>query len=91
MNKFLYIGIAALFLMGVGGFLIKQYGNSEHKRGKAECVAEQNAGVVVEGKKRNELEKELRALDDPELVARYCRWVRGISYSECVRTYRFIP
>jgi cell division protein FtsB len=76
--------------MGLGGFLIKQYGASEYKRGKADAVAQQNAAVVQQGKKQNEIEYELRTLDDDDLIRRYCRWVYDMPYDECIRSYRFV-
>ena len=90
MNKYLVIGIAALVLTALGGFLIKQYGYSEYRRGKAEAAAKSNEAVVKDNMKRNGIEYELRTLDNVKLVSRYCRWVRDIPYDECVRTYNFI-
>jgi len=90
MNKYLITGIAALILMGLGGFLISKYGEAEYKRGKAEERANQSAAVIEEGNNQNEIEYELRSLDNVELINRYCRWVYDLPHSECVKTYNLV-
>lgn len=82
--------LAALILIGLGGFLIKQYGAAEYKRGKTEAVAENNAAVIEQGKKGNQIAYELRTLDNDKLIRRYCRWVYDIPYGECVSSYNFV-
>lgn len=90
MNKYAIKGIAALILMGLGGFLLTRYGDAEYKRGKAEALAEYNASAIDKGNNQNEIEYELRSLDNVDLIARYCRWVHDMPYSECVKAYNFI-
>lgn len=91
MNKGLIALIAATVLIGLGGVLLKAYGNSEYKRGFADAQLK-IAAVNEESRKQYEQKKvEIRNLDDLKLIARYCRWVHDIPYSECLRTVKPVP
>lgn len=83
--------IAATVIIGLGGVLLKAYGNSEYKRGYADAQLKVEV-VKEEAKKRYEQKKvEIRNLDDLKLIYRYCRWVYDLPYTECLRTIKPVP
>jgi len=82
--------VAVAVLIALGSVLIKSYGSSEYRRGKADAVASVNAEVVKEGKKHEKKKLEIRNLSNDDLVRRYCKWVYDVPYAECLRTVRIV-
>lgn len=90
MNKYLIIGIAALVLIALGGFLIWQFGEAKEDVGKKTEQAIVNKENVKKVKRYEKRKQENRTIADDELVKRYCRWVYGTTYDECVSSYKFV-
>ncbi len=88
MNKFFLLALLAGVLTGLGFFLIKSYGKSEYDRGYISAIAKVNEAAIVKAKRMQENEIKIRQLDNAELVRRYCHWVYGATYDDCVRTVK---
>lgn len=79
--------VAAVVTLALGVY------KAGEKSAQLKCAKEQiahNAAVTDEVKKYESTKAKIRSLDDDELIRRYCHWVYDISYSECVRTYKFV-
>jgi hypothetical protein len=77
-------------LLGLGGYLIYSFGDAKLNEGTTTERAETSAQAVKEIKKYEKRKQENRQLDDMRLVMRYCRWVYGTSYDQCVSSYKFV-
>ena len=84
MNK--YIAIAVAVVLSIVVLTIWLYGNSREAEGVAAQEAKTATAVIDKVKKHEKNKQELIHLNDDELVRRYCKWVYGVSYDECVRT-----
>lgn len=90
MNRVFLLIITAGVLIGLGFFLIKSYGKSEYERGYVSAIAKVNQAAIKSAKRMRDNEIKIRQLDNDDLVRRYCHWVYGTTYDECVRTYKFV-
>lgn len=90
MNKYLILILVAAVLMGLGGFLINRFGAAKLKEGTSTERAENNAEVVQELKKYEKQKQKNYGDDDTKRAKRYCRWVYGSSYNNCVSNYKFV-
>ena len=77
-----FLPVVVLLLIGllVFGYGIKQY-NAGYKAAENEYRIERLEGEDA----RSKLEKEVITLSKPDLVKRYCHWLRDADYSECVQ------
>lgn len=76
--------------LAVLGFIATVY-NAGVRSGKDSCKLNVVTKVIEQVKKHEEKKKELLHLDDDALIRRYCHWVYGIPYADCVRTVKPIP
>lgn len=88
MKTWLIAIIAAGVLIALGGFLIKSYGDAKYNAGAASVKVEASIRIVQIRESREEKKREIRKLNDDDLVRRYCQFVYGGTYDECVRTVR---
>lgn len=67
LSKFYIPVLAAVCLIALGGFLIKQYGVSQQKIGKAQCLVDiataNDETIAIDGKAKDETEKKANAMD----------------------------
>ena len=76
MNR-LYIGLAVASLLASVGIGL-------YFKGKADCRVEIVTETVIEYEEREDVEQEVIRLSKPELVKRYCKWVRD-GQAECLQ------
>jgi hypothetical protein len=76
-----FIGSVIVGLVVLGTFVyIKNLGRAEVEREILEEVVRKENAIT-------ELEKEVIRLERPDLVTRYCKWLRDASQAECVQTH----
>jgi len=88
LSKYLTVGLSALILFGLCGFLIKTYGRSEYDRGYVTALASINEATVQKTRQNAKNTQVILKLNDNDLVRRYCSFVYGVTYDECVRTVK---
>lgn len=81
-------GIAIAVVLGALWLTFWLYGNARFSEGEAKTIASVQTETVKQVKKRNEINRELLRSSDDDLIRRYCHWVYGATYDECVRDYR---
>ena len=86
-NWLLYL-IAAGIVFGLAFSAMNMALNAKYQAGVNSCVAAQKTAVVEKTKSNGKNTREILHLDDAALIRRYCRWVYGGSYDECVRTVK---
>ena len=64
--------------------------NAGVRKGKGWLRVERRHTIIEKVEKR-EKKREIIRLDDDALVRRYCRFVYGIPYADCVRTVKPLP
>lgn len=82
--------LAALSMLAVIGFVVAVY-NAGVRQGKDSCELSVSTTIIEKVEKREKKKQEIIRLDDDALVRRYCRFVYGIPYADCVRTVKPIP
>ena len=86
-NWLLYL-IAAGIVFGLAFSAMNMALEAKYQAGVNSCVAEQKTAVVEKAKDDEKTEREVRQLDDTALIRRYCKWVYGGTYDECVKTVK---
>ena len=82
--------LAALSILAVIGFVVAVY-NAGLRQGKDGCELKVSTAVIAKVEKHEKKKQEIIRLDDDALVRRYCHWVYGIPYADCVRTVKPLP
>ena len=82
--------LAALSILAVIGFVVAVY-NAGLRQGKDGCKLKVATTVIAKVEKHEKKKQEIIRLDDDALVRRYCRFVYGIPYADCVRTVKPLP
>lgn len=82
--------LAVLCILSVIGFVVAVY-NAGVRKGKDSCELSVATTIIEKVEKREKKKQEIIRLDDDALVRRYCRFVYGIPYADCVRTVKPLP
>lgn len=82
--------LASISMLAVIGFVVAVY-NAGFRNGKDSCELNVAKTVIAKVEKHEKKKQEIIRLDDDALVRRYCRFVYGIPYADCVRTVKPLP
>lgn len=82
--------LAVLCILSVIGFVVAVY-NAGVRKGKDSCELSVATTIIKKVEKHEKKKQEIIRLDDDALVRRYCRFVYGIPYADCVRTVKPLP